>query len=142
MMYRLIRFVLGLSLRGFFRTVSVQGIDRIPRSGPVLLISNHANAFVDPLLVLVSVQRRITLTAKSTLLGHPLLAPLIRAVGVVLLHRAQDVAHGAARAAYAKDRDPRLELVQVGDSEIDGHESIPVLIWADKTLFLKALRNG
>lgn len=95
MMYRLIRFVLGLSLRGFFRTVSVQGIDRIPRSGPVLLISNHANAFVDPLLVLVSVQRRITLTAKSTLLGHPLLAPLIRAVGVVLLHRAQDVAHGA-----------------------------------------------
>ena len=70
MMYRLIRFVLGLSLRGFFRTVSVQGIDRIPRSGPVLLISNHANAFVDPLLVLMSVQRRITLTAKSTLLGQ------------------------------------------------------------------------
>ncbi len=50
-------------------------------------------------------------------------------------HVVDGIAPGTANPKY---RDTRLELVQVGDSEIDGHESIPVLIWADKTLFPKA----
>ena len=69
-------------------------------------------------------------------------APAVNVVDHVM--RIRDPHPDFARVLIADviDRDPRLELVQVGDSEIDGHESIPVLIWADKTLFLKALRNG
>src|SRR6185295_4782888 len=45
--------------------------------------------------------RRVLLTAKATLFEHPLLAPLLRQVGVVPLRRAADERTAAQRAAAA-----------------------------------------
>ena len=98
MTYRLLRALFRIALRGFFRRVDVQGRESIPASGPVLFIANHTNAFVDPLLLLTSLDRRVTVTAKSTLARDPLLAPLLKAFGAVLLHRRQDAQEGASSA--------------------------------------------
>jgi glycerol-3-phosphate O-acyltransferase/dihydroxyacetone phosphate acyltransferase len=99
-MYRLARSLLRVALMGFFRRVTIQGRERIPGSGPVLFVSNHANAFVDPLLILTGVRRRVTLTAKRALARNPLLAPVIRALGVILLERRSDVAQEEGDAAH------------------------------------------
>jgi len=93
--YRAMRALWRAALFAFFRRIEVQGRGNVPRRGPVLLVANHTNAFVDPLLVLTRLERPVTLTAKSTLRKHPLLAPLIRALHVILFHRSQDVAEGA-----------------------------------------------
>jgi 1-acyl-sn-glycerol-3-phosphate acyltransferase len=95
MLYRLMRELWRVALSAFFRRVQVHGRERVPARGPVLVVCNHSNAFVDPLLVLTSLRRPVTLTAKCTLRRNPLLGPLIRALGVVELHRSQDVAEGA-----------------------------------------------
>ena len=51
-------------------------------------------------------QRRILLTAKATLFEHPLLAPLLRAVGVVPLRRAADVrTRASADPSVARNAD-------------------------------------
>jgi glycerol-3-phosphate O-acyltransferase/dihydroxyacetone phosphate acyltransferase len=96
--YRIFRALFRLSMRGFFRRVEIQGVSSIPATGPVLFVANHTNAFVDPLVVLTSIERRVTITAKSTLAKNPFLALLLRGFGVVLLHRAQDRAEGARTA--------------------------------------------
>jgi len=88
--YRLARALLRLSMHGFFRRVEIQGHERIPSRGPVLLVANHTNAFVDPVVLLIGLRRRLTLTAKSTLAHNPLLAPLLRAFDAVLFHRSGD----------------------------------------------------
>lgn len=90
MIYRFARAVLRAALHGFFREVRLHGAENIPPSGPVLLVANHTNAFVDPLLVLTGVQRRVTLTAKAKLASNPLLAPLLHALGVILFSRRTD----------------------------------------------------
>jgi 1-acyl-sn-glycerol-3-phosphate acyltransferase len=95
MIYRVLRALFRVSLRGFFRNVEVEGGALIPTSGPVLFVANHTNAFVDPLVVLTSIDRRLTLTAKSTLTGSRYLSLILRGFGVVLLHRRQDRAEGA-----------------------------------------------
>ena len=95
MIYRVLRVLFHVSLRGFFRNVVVEGGANIPTSGPVLLVGNHTNAFVDPLVVLTSIDRRLTLTAKSTLTKSRFLSFLLRGFGVVLLHRRQDREEGA-----------------------------------------------
>ncbi len=105
--YRAARRVWAATLFGWFRRVDVQGGDNVPARGPVLLVSNHANAFVDPLLILTRLRRPVTLTAKSTLRGNPLLRWLMRALNVVELHRAQDAAEGADAA---KNVDSLAEL--------------------------------
>jgi 1-acyl-sn-glycerol-3-phosphate acyltransferase len=93
--YRLMRALWRAALFAFFRRIDVQGRGNVPARGPVLIVANHTNAFVDPLLVLTRLCRTVTLTAKSTLRKNPLLAPLLRALHVVEFHRAQDMAEGA-----------------------------------------------
>jgi glycerol-3-phosphate O-acyltransferase/dihydroxyacetone phosphate acyltransferase len=95
MIYRLVRALWKASLFAFFRRIDVQGRERVPARGPVLVVSNHANAFVDPLLMLTRLRRPVSLTAKSTLRGNPLLALLMRALNVIEFHRPQDRQEGA-----------------------------------------------
>ena len=95
MIYRIVRALWRAALFAFFRRIDVQGRERVPGRGAVLIVANHTNAFVDPLLVLTQLRRTVSLTAKSTLRGNPLLAPLIRALNVIEVHRIQDQREGA-----------------------------------------------
>ncbi len=101
MIRRALRSFSRLGLTGFFRRLDVAGLEHVPASGPVLLVPNHTNAFVDALAVAAAVPRPITLTAKSTLFGQPVLRTLLRAIGAIPLHRRQDQAEGADPAANA-----------------------------------------
>ena len=88
--YRVLRAFGRLALRWFYRDVEVVGLESLPNAGPVLLASNHPNAMVDALVIGCSLDRPVTLTAKATLLEHPLTRAVVRAVGIVPLRRASD----------------------------------------------------
>ena len=90
MLYQLLRGTAAIALRWYYADVTVQGAERVPREGPLLILANHPNALIDPLLVGTAVPRRVLLTAKATLFEHPVLAMLLEAVGVVPLRRAKD----------------------------------------------------
>src|SRR3954468_1683534 len=90
MLYRPLRAAPNVALRWYYGDIVIQGAERIPARGPLVIASNHPNALVDALLVSTTLRRRVRLTAKATLFEHPLLAPLLRAVGVVPLRRAKD----------------------------------------------------
>lgn len=93
------RALLSLPLRAaawvFFRRIAVEGSGRVPPTGPVILVANHANALVDPLVMAGPVGRRMTLTAKSTLAGSGFARRMMGRLDVILLHRRQDKALGA-----------------------------------------------
>jgi glycerol-3-phosphate O-acyltransferase/dihydroxyacetone phosphate acyltransferase len=95
MLFELLRATAAIALRWYYREIVLQGVERAPASGPLLIVANHPNALIDPLLVGTTLSRRILLTAKATLFDHAALAILLRAVGVVALRRAKDEAHGA-----------------------------------------------
>lgn len=90
MLYRGLRAIADVALRWYYVDVMVQGAERIPADGPLIIASNHPNALIDALVVCTTVRRHVRLTAKATLFEHPLLAPMLRAVGVVPLRRASD----------------------------------------------------
>jgi glycerol-3-phosphate O-acyltransferase / dihydroxyacetone phosphate acyltransferase len=97
MIYALLRAIAGLALRWYYSGLDVEGLERVPRDAPVLLVVNHPNALVDALVVGWTFPRRLVLTAKATLFANPALAWLLRTVGVVPLIRAKD--EGAAGGA-------------------------------------------
>ena len=82
----LARLLVGL----FFRDVEVVGRERIPRGVPLLLIANHVNSLIDPILVMGYVGARPRILAKSTLWRHPVVAPLLLLAGAVPVFRHQD----------------------------------------------------
>src|SRR4051812_15128600 len=90
MIYQALRATAAIALRWYYADVFIHGAERIPRSGPLIVIANHPNALIDPLLVATSVPRRVLLTAKATLFEGRALATMLGAVGVVPLRRARD----------------------------------------------------
>ena len=90
MLYQLLRGTAAIALRWYYADVAVQGRERVPRDGPLLILANQPNALIDPLVVGTTVDRRVLLTAKATLFDHPALGLLLRAVGAVPLRRAKD----------------------------------------------------
>ena len=104
MLYQFLRGTAAIALRWYYSDVAVQGQERVPRDGPLLIFANHPNALIDPLLVGPAVPRRVLLTAKATLFERPALGWLLRAIGVVPLRRAQDEARESATLPVVPDR--------------------------------------
>jgi 1-acyl-sn-glycerol-3-phosphate acyltransferase len=77
-------------VRLFYHRVEVVGTERVPLSGPLVIVANHRNALVDPLLLIATLPRTLRPVAKASLFRHPLLAPFLRLAGALPVHRRQD----------------------------------------------------
>lgn len=90
MIYGLLRWFTGIALRWFYSRIHVAGREKIPARGPAILAASHHNALVDALIAGWISPRRLTLTAKATLMDNVFLASLLPRVGVVPLRRVSD----------------------------------------------------
>jgi 1-acyl-sn-glycerol-3-phosphate acyltransferase len=70
-------------VRLFYRRIEISGLENVPREGPVLLIANHTNGLVDPMVVLAVLERPVVFVAKSTLWGIPVLRQILDLLGCV-----------------------------------------------------------
>ena len=87
---RLVRWIARAATTGWFHAVDVTGLERIPRSGPVLLVASHHGGFVDPALLIAVIPRPVRFLAMGTLFKNPLLGALLRFGGALPIHRSQD----------------------------------------------------
>lgn len=76
--------------RVFFRRIEVIGLERYPRARPVVVVANHHNGLVDPVLLMANVPGTPRFLAKSTLWKIPVLAQLMDLAGVVPVYRRTD----------------------------------------------------
>lgn len=64
----------------------VEGADRVPKTGPLIVVANHASDF-DPLILSNCVKRPVSYMAKEELFRVPILAPAIRLYGAYPVKR-------------------------------------------------------
>jgi len=74
----------------FFRSIEVSGAELIPRGVPLVLVANHHNSLVDPILVLGTTGVHARFLAKSTLWKVPPTRLLLDLAAVIPVYRAQD----------------------------------------------------
>ena len=86
---RAVALLARLISRGLFRSVEVVGFDDLP-TGPRLIVANHFNGFVDPVVLAGALGRLPRFIAKATLWKTPGVPLLMRAVGVLPVHRTVD----------------------------------------------------
>jgi glycerol-3-phosphate O-acyltransferase/dihydroxyacetone phosphate acyltransferase len=159
--------LLRFTLRIFFRRVEVEGLERVPSSGPVLFVLNHPNSLVDPVFILCLAPRPVSFLAKAPLFRIPVVGWLVRAAGSIPVERKQDpgadltknremfarvrahLADGGAVALFPEGTshsDPRLKPMKTGAARIAlGVESDPPLrvqpvglFYTDKRTFRSA----
>jgi glycerol-3-phosphate O-acyltransferase / dihydroxyacetone phosphate acyltransferase len=87
---RLVAWIARFASSLLFRRVEVAGLERCPRDRPVLLVSNHFNGFVDPVLIATALGRLPRFIAKAGLRKIPIAGLVLRAAGVVFVHRRVD----------------------------------------------------
>jgi 1-acyl-sn-glycerol-3-phosphate acyltransferase len=95
--YWVLKIVLTPILRVLYR-VRVDGRDNVPRSGPVILASNH-QSFIDSIFLPLCVRRRVTFVAKAEYFESWKTAWFFRAVGMIPLKR--EGGSASARALLA-----------------------------------------
>ena len=90
----------------FFFFLRVEGLEKIPTSGPVVIVSNHMS-FVDPVLVGATVPRTLAYIARADMFKYPVLGWWMRAVNTIPLERgAGDL--GAIKAAIRAIKDGKV----------------------------------
>ena len=109
---QIIHAVISIALRLFFRRIEVVNVERVPRDGALLFVLNHPNGLVDPALVFVSLPRRVSFLAKSTLFDNPIGAFVLRTFEILPVYRRIDA--GAKTESNAVTFDNCFELLRRG----------------------------
>lgn len=99
----LVKGFLRVAFRIYYRSIQVQGMELVPREGPVLLVANHPNSLLDPAILVRLLPRPVHLGAKHTLFTGPLRS-ILTAFGAIPLVRAQDEHRAMHRNLAALDR--------------------------------------
>ena len=88
----------GLVL-GFHRSVDVAWRERWPSDRPVLVVANHANGFVDPVVVAAVLHRLPRFLAKAALWKVMVARPFLGLAGVLPVYRSADGDRSARNAS-------------------------------------------
>jgi 1-acyl-sn-glycerol-3-phosphate acyltransferase len=98
LLYWVLKGVLTPVLHGSYR-LNVEGRDRVPRHGPVIVAANH-RSFMDSLFLPLVIPRRVTFVAKAEYFDSPKTAWFFRGVGQIPIRReGGDASEGALLAA-------------------------------------------
>ncbi len=85
MAYWIVKGILSPILKLLFK-VRVEGLENVPKSGPIIMASNHVS-FSDSIFLPLVLRRRITFVAKAEYFDDPKTAWFFRAIGQIPIRR-------------------------------------------------------
>ncbi|MDB5236133.1 MAG: hypothetical protein JWR44_3126 [Hymenobacter sp.] len=88
--YTVMKPLVQVALRVFFRRIEVRHVERLQLPGPLLLAGNHPNTLMDPLLSAVQRRQPIAFLAKSTFFKNPIIRAIMESGNSIPIYRAQD----------------------------------------------------
>ena len=106
--FRFLLAFFGIALNLFFRRIETVNADSVPKTGGLIFVLNHPNGLVDPALVFVSLPRRISFLAKSTLFRMPVISAILKTAEALPVYRkidaGEDVEKNQQTFATARER--------------------------------------
>ncbi len=88
--YTVMKPLVQVALRVFFRRIEVRHAERLRLPGPLLLAGNHPNTLMDPLLAAVNRHQPIAFLAKSTFFKNPVSRAILESGNSIPIYRRQD----------------------------------------------------
>ncbi|EDO06881.1 putative glycerol-3-phosphate-acyltransferase [Babesia bovis T2Bo] len=89
--YMFIKWLTIVVIRTFFMKVTVINEERLPLYGPVILVGNHNNQFIDAATLIYAVPRQISFLMAAKSLARRMIGSLARLAGCIPVHRQEDL---------------------------------------------------
>jgi glycerol-3-phosphate O-acyltransferase / dihydroxyacetone phosphate acyltransferase len=99
-LYLVYRLLQGMAILGdevYFRKIHYINKQYLSAKGPLIVISNHPNTVVDPLLAVMYTREPTFLLANYSLFKNPIAGAILRTLYCIPVKRVKDVAHGEER---------------------------------------------
>lgn len=90
MLYAILKLIYRVGLQVFFRNFEVRNRHLIPNQGPLLVVSNHPNTFMDPIVIASLLRQPVYFIAKGTVFGSGFQNWVLRQMHLIPIHRRED----------------------------------------------------
>lgn len=91
MLYNFFKILITIALRIFFRKYQVQGREQLNAAkGPLIVVSNHPNTLIDPLIVATLMPQRVAFVANGSIF-NAFTRPIFRYFNVIPVYRKKDM---------------------------------------------------
>ena len=90
MFYQILRFIFRITNKFYFRNLQINGLENIPKNGPVFLAANHPSAFMDPMVIVTITKRPLFMLAKGVLFQNPFLKWLLPHLNIIPIYRSHE----------------------------------------------------
>lgn len=94
MIYKFLKQIIKAALFFFFRKIIVTGKEYIPTSGPLILVANHPNTLMDPLLIAAIADQRVGFVANAGIFVNKFISRIFNYFHVIPIFRKSDIQAG------------------------------------------------
>ncbi|QDO95749.1 glycerol acyltransferase [Formosa sediminum] len=81
---------MSLGLFFYYKKIHVNGLQFVPKTKPVLILSNHQNGLLDPLLIATQSRRFCYYLTRAAVFKKPLVAKLLKGLNMLPVYRVRD----------------------------------------------------
>jgi 1-acyl-sn-glycerol-3-phosphate acyltransferase len=86
----ILRFLVKIALHGYFRKIIVEGKENLPKNRPVILVANHQNALIDPLLLATHTRLNPWFLTRAAVFTNKFVSSLLHFIRMLPVYRVRD----------------------------------------------------
>lgn len=85
-----LRFLIGFGLKSYYKKIKISGLENIPKGKPILILPNHQNGLIDPILIGTLCRLNPYYLARSDVFKNPIANWFLRSIQMMPIYRIRD----------------------------------------------------
>jgi glycerol-3-phosphate O-acyltransferase / dihydroxyacetone phosphate acyltransferase len=90
MLYALLKVITQIALRVFFKSLKIKNRELLPDKGPLIVVSNHPNTFMDPLVIASYLKPQVYFLANASVFNSKFAQWLFPKLNMIPIQRKHD----------------------------------------------------
>jgi len=124
-----LRLIVKLALHIYFRKIRVYGKENLPKDKAVIIVCNHQNALIDPLLVATHTHLKPSFLTRASAFKNPIAAKLLDFIRMIPIYRVRDGIDNMGKNKETFDKSVNIllnkgSILIFGEGNHDLHRSL------------------
>jgi len=90
MLYHILKFIVQIGIRIYYKEIKIIGKENLPKKGPVIIAANHPNTLMDAWIVGIICNQPIYFMTKATFFSSKFKRKILRSLKMVPINRAKE----------------------------------------------------